>query len=392
MDLAYFHYLSEGSTGLHHVQHLADALRELGHTVSVHAMNRVPADDPPPASRRQRLRSVLKRRWRRYLHEPKELVWNLKYMRRERDILARQRPQVVLARNDTFLASIVRVTAAQRLPLVLEMNAPALESRLYWDEYSHLPLIPERLEAWKLERTDSIVAVSSALARYLIETYDLPVDKVTVARNGVRLDLFRPDAPRRWSPPESFQDAPVVGFVGSFQRFHGADLLCEMARRVAAARPEARFLFIGDGPGLSLARRLTADLKDRVHFPGALEHELIPGAVTLMDVTVLPETAFYTSPLKLTEWMAAGRAIVAPDRESVRELLEDQRDALLFPPGDPEPLAGAVVRLLDSTPLRETLGAAAARRARASLTWHRTAESVIAACERALAARSATSS
>lgn len=388
MHLAYFHYLCEGSTGLHHVRQFSEAARALGHRVDVHAMNLAPtesgSDDP---SRALRLRSALKSRFSRYLHEPKELAWNLPYLRKETAILRSSRPDLVLARNDTFVASIVWAARRQQRPLVLEFNAPAVESRLYWDEYFHLPAIPEWLEGWKLRRADALVTVSSALRDYLVESHRIAEDKFTVAPNGVATDLFRPDVPAESELPESFAGATIVGFVGSFQKFHGVDLLCEMALRVASERPEIRFLFAGDGPGLELARRRTKPLGDRVFFPGDVPHEQVPSVVGHIDVAVLPETAFYTSPLKVLEWMAAARAIVAPSHGTILELLTNGSEALLFPPGEVDALARSVVRLVDSPDLRRALGRAAHRRALSGFTWRHNAERVLVACERALSLR-----
>ncbi|PMY01013.1 glycosyl transferase family 1, partial [Pseudomonas sp. MPR-R2A5] len=78
----------------------------------------------------------------------------------------------------------------------------------------------------------------------------------------------------------------------------------------------------------------------------------------------------YASPLKLFEYMALSRAIVAPDQANIREVLTDGVDALLFRPGDPAALAEVLARLAAAPELRRRLGAAARRRLEgADLTW-----------------------
>jgi glycosyltransferase involved in cell wall biosynthesis len=92
------------------------------------------------------------------------------------------------------------------------------------------------------------------------------------------------------------------------------------------------------------------------------------------DVLLLPNSARstlsarHTSPMKAFEYMAAGRAIVASDLPSIREIYEDEVDALLVPPDDPEAFSRAIRRLLEDESLGRRLGAAAREKAR-GCTW-----------------------
>src|SRR5262245_30168059 len=100
LHVAYLHYLFGQDTALHHGEQFSAAARELGHRVDVHAMNLASSVDSPGGDAvRQRLRSALKRRLSRYLHEPKELWWNGRYVRRETKLLDASPPDVLLVRN-----------------------------------------------------------------------------------------------------------------------------------------------------------------------------------------------------------------------------------------------------------------------------------------------------
>ncbi len=81
----------------------------------------------------------------------------------------------------------------------------------------------------------------------------------------------------------------------------------------------------------------------------------------------------FTSPLKLFEYMAAGRPIVASDLPSIREVLRHEQNALLVEPGDAAALAAGVRRLLDDRPLADRLAQAAVTDV-ASYSWDRRAE------------------
>ena len=388
MHIAYLHYLWGEVSALNHVRQFAAAARQLGHRVDVHAMNLAPPHDPvtdggpPPWSRR--LREALKRRLARYLHEPKEVLWNPLYVRRETALLVDDPPDLLLVRDHTLTASCPTVARRLAVPLVIEVNAPAAESGLYLDEYFHLPWVSEALERWKLRRADAVTVVSGALRDFLVEQHSLPPDKFAVVPNGADLERFHPDLePDPELPPAFRGDAPVVGFVGSFEKWHGTDLLAAMCRTVGEARPEARFLLVGDGPERVAVEEALRPFGDRVLFTGMVPHDRVAPLVAAFDVGVVAEAGFYMSPLKMFEWMAAGCAVVAPSHGPIAEVIDDGVHGLLFPPRDSGALATTVERLLDDPDLRRRLGRAACEKARASLSWVDNARRVLEACEQA---------
>ena len=385
MHLAYLHYLCDGASGLNHVRQFATAAQALGHELDVYAMNLAPRDASGSAgsSAAWTLREGLKKRFGRYLHEPKELYWNIRYARRETKLLQSKRPDVLLVRNHLLTASCVWVARRLELPLVIELNAPAAESRLYWDEYSHVPLVPEWLEAWKLRRADSVTVVSTALKNHVIDQYSLSESKLTVVPNGADVATFHPDAAPDPEVSSQLADATVVGFVGSFQKFHGSDLLGRMAQQLGSARTDVAFLFVGEGPEVHALRQQTKSLGGRIIFTGGVQHSRIPGLVACMDIGVMPQSNFYGSPLKVLEWMAAGKAVVAPRYGPLEEIMEDGVEGLLFPPEDHAALIDCVTRLAERPDLARSLGQAAAARVRSSLTWEHNASRVLQACQQA---------
>ena len=95
------------------------------------------------------------------------------------------------------------------------------------------------------------------------------------------------------------------------------------------------------------------------------------------DVALQPGVNACASPLKLYEYMAAGRAILAPSSVNILEVLEDGRNAVLFDPEDPEGFKRGMERICADPALRQRLGAAAKADVEAkNLTWHRNATTV----------------
>lgn len=379
MKISYFHYLYGRGTPLNHVGQFSQAVRDLGHDISVNAMNLAPQG--ATTSTGDSARAWMKQRLSRYLHEPKELLWNARYLRRELAIVRRERPDVMLVRNNQLTAAEVAVSRIAGVPLVLEVNAPASEARSYYDEYLHLPLVSFAAERVALKGADQVVVVSSPLRDHFIATHSIPADKIHVNPNGADCQRFHPDIDA--GPVRSrhqLGEALVVGFVGSFHPWHGLDLLRAMIEALACDK--VRFLLVGQGPeweafGRSLDR---SGARQHVALVGAVPHEEVPNYVAAMDVALVPNLAFYMSPLKLLEYMAAGRAVVAPRQPAVEELAIDGSEAAMFPPTSTGAAIASVRALLADHETRRRIGAAARRKVLASLTWRHNAQRALAVC------------
>ena len=211
-------------------------------------------------------------------------------------------------------------------------------------------------------------------------------------------DVDGSDVRRRYG----LENAVVVGFIGTFGPWHGAEKLVEAAARLLTdpsldpgVRQRLRFLLIGDGVRMPEIRTLVTRLgiEDAVHLTGLVPQDEGPAHLAACDILAAPhvgnpdDTPFFGSPTKIFEYMAMGRAIVASDLGQIGEVLEDGTTALLVPPGDVVALARAIIQLAGDEPLRRRLGAAARERAVAQYTWDAHTRRTIAALVAATGAR-----
>jgi glycosyltransferase involved in cell wall biosynthesis len=114
-----------------------------------------------------------------------------------------------------------------------------------------------------------------------------------------------------------------------------------------------------------------------------MPRESLPELTSCIDIALQPKVTPYASPLKLFEYMAAARAIVAPANSNICEILEDGADGLLFEPDSTEGMAAAIEKLAGDATLRDKLGKAAARKiASRNLTWRGNAERAVSVVRR----------
>ena len=286
------------------------------------------------------------------------------------------RADVIMTRDLGVASALVQMPASMRAPVVYESHGyapdvaaalPALVATARPASPSKLKRLARREEAvWK--QADGYVTITSALAQDLEDRFG---SRETLA--------VIPDGMRTPGPLTPLPMDAVAAYAGHLYAWKGVDVFL----RALAMAPGVRGLIVGGHeaePDLARVKDLARDLRveERVTFTGLVTPSTVPALLATAMVLVLPNPASaistrFTSPLKLFEYMAAGRAIVASDLPSIREVLTHEESALLVAPGDAAAVASAIERLAADRPLAERL-ARVAHAVSAGYTWARRAE------------------
>jgi glycosyltransferase involved in cell wall biosynthesis len=278
--------------------------------------------------------------------------------------------------------------AARRagIPAVLEVNCLFTATQYHQFEPTTFGRLAARLERGALELADVVLAVSTPLAREIERVCAaIPV----LMPNGAdpqRFDPARTDGGRIRSRYE-LGAGPIVGWAGVMREWHGLELLLNALSNI----PDLRLLIVGDGPARhSVERHAAANgCADRVVITGRVPPDEMPDYLSAMDVAVVASDGTgVASPMKLLEYMAMERAVVAPRLENIRDLVTDERDGLLFTPESAADLQNTLRRLTQDKPLRFALGCEARRTVQNARNWRSNAERVIALVRQQIAERS----
>jgi len=269
------------------------------------------------------------------------------------------------------------------IPFVVEVNGVEDETALLgrrpppWRRAT----LPIRRRFYR--SASAVVAVTESLSALIQELYGLPESRVAVVPNGADVERFVPvdagDARKRlgW-PPGNW-----VVFVGDLVPWQGLDALLHAFHLVRERQTEARLAIVGDGILRSslehLARQLGFD--GHVLFTGAVRHEDVPWYIGAASVCVAPFTRARNvriglSPLKLYEYLACARPVVASDVPGARDIVEDSGAGLVAPADDPEGLAEALIRALADPDAAREMGQLGRRYATEFGSWAKTAERV----------------
>ncbi|MFQ5527079.1 MAG: glycosyltransferase family 4 protein, partial [Thermoanaerobaculia bacterium] len=207
-----------------------------------------------------------------------------------------------------------------------------------------------------------------------------------------RADLLgAPDGADPADPKSGGQDSADssrglrVGYVGQLYRGKGLEVLIPLSRR----HPEFEFEVVG-GTRDALERLATDKLPSNLSLHGFVPPGVLSEWFERFDVVLMPyqrrvevaggrsDASRWMSPLKMFEYMAAGKAIVSSDLPVLREVLEDEENAILVPPEDLDSWSEALQRLDRDPDLRKRLGAAAREALLAHYSWDQRASAVLA--------------
>ena len=293
-------------------------------------------------------------------------------------------PDFIYQRYARFSWAGVAASLQTKRPLFLEYNGSEVWLGRHWDQVKRLDLL-ERYERLNLAAATRIFVVSE-VERNNLERSGVAPEKIIVNPNGVDTNIFRPHvggAAKR-SELGVRPGEQLVGFVGTFGPWHGVLVLAQAIKLIPKDVP-ARFLLVGAGALLGEMQKLlrAEEQSGRVIFYGGAPHDQIPALLDACDVLVSPHVPlaegaeFFGSPTKLFEYMAMGKGIVASRLGQIGEVLSNEQTALLVEPGNAEELSAAIMRLIKTPSLRESLGTAAREKAIASHTWLRNAQNIL---------------
>ncbi len=373
-----YHHRIAASDGMRvHVAELVQALRDQGHLVKLVGPGGQEAEQAAgDAGRLERIADGLRRRLPRWAFEVLELLYNVPAYARLSAAARAFKPDVIYERYNLFLLAGLWLRVRRRLPMLLEINSPLAAERSALGQLQ-LGAVGNLCERALWRGADAVLPVTCVLAGIVRRTRG-QATAIHVIPNGADPSASRAgyDAEAMRRRLEIGPEAVVLGFVGFVRAWHGVGWALEA---LAHLPPQTHLVIVGDGPALPGLRTRAGELglDSRVHLVGRVRHREVAAYMQVFDIALQTACVPYSSPLKLFEYMALGRAVVAPDQPNIREVLDDGDNALLFDPASETSFRAVLARLCGDAALRSELGA----RARATIeerrfTWAHNAERI----------------
>ncbi|BFU91560.1 MAG: hypothetical protein NTAFB01_27470 [Nitrospira sp.] len=269
------------------------------------------------------------------------------------------RPDIVYYRwmdspHALILAKLLRV------PCVCEVNGEPVpqwpgNQRIFVRRFKHL------LTRLALKRCDRIVVLTEGLRTLLRERYEVSFDRIIVLPSGTDVQRFvARDAVACRLELGLLPNRPYVGFVGSFYRYQGLACLLDAMMLVKRVCPSAELLLVGDGEAIEELKQQAKGMgfDGSVTWVGRVSYWEVPTWIGAMSVCVAPFRGDRgeTSPVKLFDYLACHRPVVASAIPSVVSTFTADSGVQLVRPDDPRPLADVILALLNDPSRCAVLG------------------------------------
>ena len=267
-----------------------------------------------------------------------QALWRLKKILQEKEIEILHTHSSV----DSWVASLAGKWAG--VPVLVRTRHISVPAKTHW--LNKIYLLP-----------DVVITTGEHIRQTLIKAYSLTEDRVFSIPTGVDTDRFFPRAPdpklkKSLGLPEG---ALVITLAAVLRAQKRHELVIAAAPAILQKYPQARFLFVGEGPRRNLIEEELRRHRMEPFFLMTGHRDDLPEILSITDLGIISSQAEGV-PQFLLQAMAMAKPMVATRVGGIPEIIEDGVNGLLIPPEDPQALAGAVLRLLDDQAYADRLG------------------------------------
>lgn len=272
-------------------------------------------------------------------------------------VVEEEKPDLIYERGNYLQVSGLEVSRPLNIKHFIELNAPYVKERVELQGSSSFLKKATSVEKRLLTESDKIFVISSSLKEYFEKQVpELSNSQITAIPNAINLSKFIANDSLANSIKTKYsysEDDKIIGFVGSILRWHGVDILIKAFHEIHDDFPAAKLLIVGSGEVFDELNEMTKSLNldKKVVFTGNVPHHEVPSYIDVMDITVIAKTNWYCSPIKIFEYAALGKAIVASNHPPVVEVMNDREHGLIVD-SNPSSVAEALRELLSDDELR----------------------------------------
>ena len=311
--------------------------------------------------------------------EAMELSYNLSGMRKLGTAIRVKRPDLIYERYAFFNMAGAWTSKRFGIPLIVEVNELSGYDRVR--EQVMVPLA-QKIERAVFRQAALIIVVSKFL-KDKIAALIQDDKKILVVPNGVSnswLDAhFSQDDLITRRREIGLENKRIIGFVGGLTHWHNFDFLLDVLQQLKTQYPDLVLLIIGDGPLREsiMGGAEKRNLKDAVIITGRIAHQAVRQYIELFDAAVIPHSNQYRSPIKLFEYMGAGKPVVAASTEPIEAVIKNGEAGFTFLPSDLDDAVSKLTMVFSDNRLAEETGERAKKTIKQHYLWEQHATGIL---------------
>jgi glycosyltransferase involved in cell wall biosynthesis len=390
-----FHHRTrgKGAEGVH-IRGVTKGLRDLGHCVSILSLPGAEPESEAPLThepsqvtkqtakldKKESLLSNLANLTKytpEFVFELIEIAFNLLSIFRLKKAVKETKAELIYERYSLFLFASVWWAKKNNIPIVLEINDSCLVHRV---RKLHFVSIAKKFERWIFTNATGLVFISSEFQRIAKQEFGEIAPSV-ISPNAADLDAFILDDEKALALRQklNIDDKVVIGYVGAFVHWHGIDWFVDMIADKLKDNPDIVLLLIGDGVSYEpiKARIAKSQVEDQVILTGRIDHNEVSTYLSAMDFGILPDSNNYGSPMKLFEFMAMAKGMIAPNFTPIAEVVKDNETSWLFPANDRLACIEKTLALANDKTTQQQVGLNARKYIETERQWKHNAEQLL---------------
>ncbi|MFH1460569.1 MAG: glycosyltransferase family 4 protein [Candidatus Omnitrophota bacterium] len=363
LKIVYHHRTQgKGAEGVH-IREIIKALEVEGHTVYVvnpPGINVLMERDEADVFKKSWLAkfwSISSKYAPQVLFEILEVCYNFVAFYAIKKIVEKENIDFIYERNAFFCWAGTAVARKFNIPIFIEVNEVSGIERIRGQV---LTKIAKKIEQFNFHNAYAIIVVSEFLKKH-IANMGINEEKIHVMPNAVDIKKFQSNENEIKTIKDKFKlgDKIVLGFVGSFVKWHNFDLLFNVLKETSVQlNKNICLLVVGDGP---LRESLKLKVKElgiegKVIFTGKVLHAQVPQYINTMDICIIPHANEYRSPIKLFEYMAMGKTVVVPKVEPIESIITHSENGWIFELDNKDSLFKSLKFLIENKNIQEEIG------------------------------------
>ena len=385
-----FHHRTRGrgAEGVH-IRGVVKGLRQLNHHVDILSLpgaepeaeevttSEEKVEQAPTKKSKFSILSELTKHVPEFVFELFELAFNLIAVMRLRKTIKEKNITLIYERYSLFMFASVWWAKRHNLPIVLEINDSCQVQRVRSLTFKKLA---EKIEAWIFKNATGLVFISTRFKEVAEQAYGDIANSV-VSPNAADLDKFIIDETSGLALRSKLgiENKVVLGYVGAFVHWHGIDWFVDLACQKLKETPELVLLLVGDGVAFEGIKKrvIEAGVESQVILPGKVPHHEVSSFLSAMDLGILPDSNDYGSPMKLFEFMAMGKGMIAPDFSPIAEVVQDNATSWLFPASNKQACIDKVFEIVNDREAHQEVGKNARTYIENERQWKHNAEQLL---------------
>ncbi len=309
------------------------------------------------------------------------------------DAVKEYKVEVIHVHDLPLLSTGLSVTHKFNLPLIADLheNYPEAVRQMRIGEKSPRRILGLTFPLWRwkqmerfcVQQADRVITVVDEAKEHYVSDCGIPPEKVTVVMNTEDLDYFY-SLPIKEDIVTKYQPYFTISYIGGFGWHRGIQTAISAMPKILSQITNARLILVGSGGGIEVKLRERAKkerVEQAVEFVGWQPFNLVPSYIAASKVCLIPHIACEhtnsTIPHKIFQSMAMGRPVVVSSAKPLERIVNETKAGLVYPSGNADALAEAVVEIHRDNQLAAKLGEAGKVATKEKYNWEREGEKLI---------------